>query len=134
MSAEIISERINATPTLKAGSLRFWGDWFGKPYDNCHTISRCTAQDRVLLIEFEDGGKLTVTDPDGLMLGADEFAIHVASSVRWEWLYYGRPQLLENPYFLEYTRRGSNIEAATNVDWYQLNLSPNPSESAVAIL
>ena len=34
-----IADRISAAlPNIKAGSLRIWGEWFGKPYDNFHTI------------------------------------------------------------------------------------------------
>ena len=24
----------------KSGTLRFWGDWFGRPMDNVHTVAK----------------------------------------------------------------------------------------------
>jgi hypothetical protein len=134
VSAETLAAQINAASTLKVGSLRFWGDWFGRPYDNFHRIRRCSARESTLFIEFEDGGKLTVVDPDCLSLSATTFEIRAASSVRWEWHYYGRPQIPENLCFFEYTRRGSEIYATTNVDWYTPTLSPSVDENAVEIL
>src|SRR6185437_6630786 len=93
--AQLIAKRINAAPMLKAGSLRFWGEWFGK-----HKIVSCSAEgNKLLLIEFDDGGTLTVIDPCGPALTATAFAIRDATLVRWEWFYYGRPHTSENLYF-----------------------------------
>ena len=43
VDAEVIAKGINAASTWKAGSLRFWGEWFGKPHDNWHKIVRRSA-------------------------------------------------------------------------------------------
>jgi hypothetical protein len=134
VSAQTMAAQIAAAPALKAGSLRFWGEWFRRPYDNLHRIERCTVRGSTLIIEFDDGGKLSVANPDGLKLSATAFEMREASSVRWEWYYYGRPQTPENLYFFEYIRRGSEIEATTNVDWYAPSLSPTARENAVEIL
>ena len=134
MDAQLIAKRINAAASLKVGSLRFWGEWFGKPNDNCHRVVGCSAESNTLLIEFDDGGKLTVVDPAGLELSTTTFAIRDASSVRWEWFYYGRPQTPENLYFYEHRRRGKTIDATTNVDWYTPGLSPTVTENAVEVL
>jgi hypothetical protein len=134
VDAQLIAKRINAASALKAGSLRFWGDWFGKPHDNWHKIVRCSADGNALRIEFNDGEKLIVVEPEGLELSASTFAIRNAAAVRWEWFYYGRPQTAESLYFYEYKRSGAKIDATTNVDWYNPKLSPNSGENAVEIL
>jgi hypothetical protein len=134
VDAQLIAERINAASALKVGSLRFWGEWFGRPYDAWHKIVRCSADGNTLRLEFHDGGKLTVVDPEDLELSATTFAIRNAAAVRWEWFYYGRPQTAENLYFYEYKRSGAKIDATTNVDWYDAKLSPNAVENAVEIL
>jgi hypothetical protein len=134
VDAQPIAKRINAASALKVGSLRFWGEWFGRPYDAWHKIVRCSADGNTLRLEFHDGGKLTVVDPEDLELSATTFAIRSAAAVRWEWFYYGRPQTAENLYFYEYKRSGAKIDATTNVDWYDPKLSPNPVENAVEIL
>ena len=134
VDAQLIAKRINAASALKAGSLRFWGDWFGKPHDNWHKIVRCSADGNALRIEFNDGEKLIVVEPEGLELSASTFAIRNAAAVRWEWFYYGRPKTPSNLYFLDFVKSATGISATTNVDWYEPNLKPKPSEAAVEIL
>lgn len=119
---------------VKAGSLRFWGEWFGKPYDNYHRIVRCTAADMSLVIEFDEGELLTIRDPEGVTVSADAFSVKDATLVRWEWFYYGRPRSPGNRYFYEYVRDGSKITGSTNVDWYTPLLAPSAAENAVEIL
>ena len=134
MDASSLASRINATKPLKAGSLRFWGEWFGKPYDNYHRIVGCSATGDTLRLDFDEGETLTVLKPIELEASATAFAIHLASNVRWEWFYYGRPKTPANLYFYEFVNRGSTIEARTNVDWYSPNLSPSIHEKAVEVL
>jgi len=38
---EKLADRIKQTlPKVPSVTLRFWGEWFGRPYDNCHTLAR----------------------------------------------------------------------------------------------
>ena len=41
---------------LKSGSLRFWGDWFGRPMDNIHTVvsTEYLAKENKLILHFLD--------------------------------------------------------------------------------
>jgi hypothetical protein len=94
----------------------------------------CHATANSLVLKFDGGEVLTVTEPESLMVGIDVFTIHNAQSVRWEWFYYGRPAVAENLYFYEFSRRGLIIEARTNVDWHQPKLTPSTDENAVEIL
>ena len=134
MDAQTAAALIASRPQLKAGSLRFYGEWFGKPYDNCHRIVGCRTANEALILEFDGGEKLTVKDLDGLNIGPEVFVIRNAATIRWEWFYYGRPQSPENLYFYEFIQSGSTIRATTNVDWYQPNLSPSSDENAIEIL
>jgi len=133
-TAQTTAALINATPALKSGSLRFWGEWFGRPNDNIHRIAHCEAIGNVLVVTFDDGGKLEVTDPDGPTIDANTFQIRGASSVRWQWYYYGRSQTPGNLYYYEFKRSGSEIESTTNVDWYKPTLSPRVKDNACEIL
>jgi len=126
--AQLIAKRINAAPALTSGSLRFWGEGFGK-----HKLVQCSAIGDTLLVEFDDGGTLTVVDPDGLKLSATTLLIRSATSVRWQF-YHGRSRAPENLYFYEYRRSGTTIAASTNVNWYNPHLSPSVAENAVEIL
>ena len=90
--AEACAEQIHrALPKVKAGSLRIWGEWFGPPYDNWHTIKTCDAYGDRLRLDFNQSEKLLVWSPTGLTVDASTFRITGAKRVRWEWYYYGGP-------------------------------------------
>ena len=134
MNVSALASEINALSAVKAGTIRFWGEWFGKPYDNYHKVVRCSAADASLVIEFDEGELLTIRDPEGVNISADVFSVRNATLVRWEWFYYGRAQSTGKRYFYEYVRDGSQITGSTNVDWYQPVLAPSSTENAVEIL
>jgi hypothetical protein len=62
--AELIVQEIqHALPSLKRGTMRFWGQWFGSPYDNIHSIVDCNADGDLLRIVFNEGEMLLVSKP-----------------------------------------------------------------------
>ena len=134
MDTSALARSINTLSAVKAGTLRFWGDWFGKPHDNFHQVVRCSAVDASLVIEFDQGEQLTIHDPEGVTVNSEVFCIKNATLVRWEWFYYGRSRSAENRYFCEYVCDGSKITTSTNIDWYTPTFSPSVAESAVEIL
>lgn len=88
---------------LKAGgSLRFWGEWFGRPYDNFHRPVSAELNGNVLTICFENGERCTVYEPSGIVNEPNDFHIEYASKIVWEWYYYGREKTPENLCRLEY--------------------------------
>jgi hypothetical protein len=132
---EKLAERIQRKlPKIKSGTLRFWGEWFGRPYDNWHQLVRCEVEQNVLRLVFNEQEILSVWAPSGLEVDHSTFRISTADRVRWEWFYYGRPKTPSNLYFLDFVRSATGISATTNVDWYEPNLKPRPSEAAVEIL
>jgi hypothetical protein len=135
MSPESIAKQINAAlPDVKAGSLRMWSEWFGRPYDNFHSIKRCAAVGSTLTVEFDGGETLTVENAEGLTISETAFSIRSASAVRWEWFYYGRSHVADNRYFYQFVRMGSLVEAQSNVDWYSPNFAPSAESNAVELL
>jgi hypothetical protein len=135
MNSDYIANQINeALPNVKAGSLRMWGQWFGKPYDNSHSIKRCFAVGSKLTLGFDGGEALTIENPKELEISTTIFSIRSASAVRWEWFYYGRPQTEGNRYYYQFTRTGSVVNAESNVDWYKPNLLPSADENAAELL
>ena len=115
--------------------MRFWGEFFGRPYDNVHQIvgSRCSNDD-VLVVEFNGQETLTVHTPEDFKIDAETFVIGNAERVIWEWYYYGRATKPENLYREEFTRDGDNIIGVSNVDWYNPNLNPTIEFNAVEII
>ena len=135
MSSQEMSARIQELlPSLKTGSVRMWGVWFGKPYDSIHRIVACSGDDQKLLLEFEGGETLAIWKPEGLDTTLGVFSIKSASKVRWEWDYYGRPKLPENHYFREFVIEGSSILSSTNVDWYAPKFEPSLRQNAAELL
>lgn len=134
--AEQIASRIlNALPNIKCGTLRFWGSWFGRPYDNRHQIVDCEAEGEILLVRFDQSELLSVFSPRDASINEKTFRIDDADRVRWEWFYYGRSKTLENRYFKEFTKQQAGaIVWETSVDWYTPNLKTTSSEAAVEIL
>lgn len=49
------------------GTLRFWGEWFGRPYDNFHKPVNSEFSENMLIIRFENGEKCTVYDPSEIV-------------------------------------------------------------------
>jgi hypothetical protein len=42
-AARVRDAILGALPNVKSGTLRIWGDWFGRPHDNIHRITGATA-------------------------------------------------------------------------------------------
>ena len=121
---EEIAKRIDcALPNVKKGSLRFWGDWFGGPYDNCHTLTRCCIDGERLSLFFNQGETLSIWSPRGLSVNGSKFRIRGARSVRWEW-FYGRAQDPRNLYFTEFKRSGLRIRLRPTSTSTSRSLSP----------
>ena len=123
-----------AIPHVKKGSLRFWGEWFGRPHDNTHTLMRCEVENACLRLFFDQGETLSIWSPSGLSISTSTFKIKTATKVRWEWFYYGRPQISSNLYFMEFERSRAGVTATSNIDFYEPNFSPTIFHSAVEIL
>ena len=134
--AEQIANRIRkALPNIKCGTLRFWGSWFGRPYDNQHRIVDCEGEGEILLVRFDGSELLSVFSPRNVSFNEQTFRIDDAARVRWEWFYYGRSKTPENRYFEEFTKQQAGlIVGETNADWYTPNLKATSSEAAVEIL
>lgn len=123
-----------ALPALKAGSLRLWGEWFGRPYDNIHEVTACDADGDLLRIHFNASELLLVWSPEGHTADDRVFKIQNADRVRWEWFAYGRTKTAENRYFMDFLRQGDQLTASTNVDCYTSDLRPTVQEPAVEIV
>lgn len=135
MSAGQIATVINsALPSLKSGSLRFWGNWFGRPYDNWHRLLRCEANSETVILSFNEGEVLTITNPFEVVIDIDRFSIRAASKVRWEWFWYGLPKTAENRRFQEYVRDGKSIAFNTNSYSGSRDLNLSASANAVEFL
>jgi hypothetical protein len=133
-SARIAEQIKKMLPGVKAGTLRFWGVWFGRPHDNVHTLLECDAIDAVLRMRFNEDEILTLWFPQGLTMDDSTFQISDAERVRWEWFYYGRSRTDENRFFYDFIKTGKSVVASSNVNWSQPKMRTNRSLPAVEIL
>ena len=104
-----------APPDVKKGTLRFFGDWFGRPMDNIHSIVAAEADESRLRLTFNEDETLDIWGPENLDLESDVlFAIGSASRVRWEWFSYGGPKTPDSRYFIEYRHADNAIHRDTD--------------------
>jgi hypothetical protein len=130
IDAERLAERIAVFAAELCGTLRFWGQWFGRPSDNWHQLIDCAADADVLECHFHEDEVLTVWTPRCAVVERRKFVMAGADRVRWEWFYYGRPKLEMNRYFMNFTKTAVGIDTKTNVDWYTPELRPTSEQPA----
>lgn len=121
-------------PNVKVGTLRFWGEWFGRPYDNWHQIVNSTSSSNTLYLHFDEQELLSIWDARNIVVGAQVFRISDAGRVRWEWYRYGKPKTPKNRYFEDFLKSPKGIEWTTNIDRYKPEFHPKASEPAVEIV
>ena len=123
-----------APPRVKHGSLQFFGEWFGRPGDNNHSIVAAEANENRLRLTFDDDETLDVWDPEELELGSDQLlVIRSASRVRWEWCSYGEPKTPENWHYIEYLDGGNAIHRRADRPSSVGPATANPHQPAVTI-
>jgi len=134
-AAERIADEIRRRlPQIKhAGTLTFFGDWFGKPMDNIHTLVGVDAEGDRLVLHFDQRETLEIDDPTTLVADQRTFAMRDASRVCWRWFYYGRPRTPENQYMIEYTKLPSGIDVVDTTDWYEPHHTPDPTAAAIEL-
>lgn len=133
--AQEMARRIDrALPRLKSGSLQFFGEWFGRPGDNNHSVVAAAADENRLLLMFDGDETLVVWDPEELELeSAQLFVIRSASRVRWEWFSYGEPKTADNQHYIEYRNGGNAIHRRADRPASVGPAAANPHQPAVTI-
>ena len=130
-----VADRIRkALPNVKAGTLRFGGVWFGRPYDNLHTLMGRKQTDSALILDFDGSEVLHVFSPSEVTADVAVFKISDASRVRWEWFYYGRPKVESNRCVLEFIRITGGVQIRSSEEQAFPIDRPDASVPAVEIL
>lgn len=109
----------------KSGTLRFWGDWFGRPHDNVHTVVWHELSENRCILRFDGGEVCTVIDPVGILSTPAEFHIADAAEIRWEWHLYGEPQTERSRQAIRYRRTDGGVVVKTGPSQPGSSLSPN---------
>ena len=95
--AYIIAEKINQLiPKIKSGTLRFYGEWFGRPMDNYHQIIKANNQDSLLKIHFDNNEVLYINSPYDFQISEEIFVIKKSKGLIWQRYLYGTEQISSN--------------------------------------
>lgn len=98
----------------KKGTLRFWGDWFGRPYDNYHTVIKSELTKDRCVLYFDCGGICVITHPLDIVSTPQEFYIKYAHQIQWRWNLYGEEKSTQNERMLTYERMSDTVVLKNN--------------------
>jgi hypothetical protein len=116
----------------KSGSIRIWGQWFGRAMDNIHRCIASRATENQLILSFDQGETLTIWNPSEPEIEGATLSFSLAARIRWEWYYYGRSQEPENLLFIEYKKHDGKVIRSSNFN-YPASEPVNPVQPAVQI-
>jgi hypothetical protein len=108
-TSEFAAHTQRLLPDVHSGTLCFWGVWFGRPHDNRHSVVRAEAEGDCLVLHFNDEEILKVWHPQGWRIDAQQFVIHSATRVLWQWYWYGRPHAPANLMSHDFVRQGAEV-------------------------
>ncbi len=94
---------------MPLGTLRFYGDWFGRPYDNCHVAKELTYFNDILSIKFADTYEIKICNPKMIEVQVKSFLVHKADCVTFEYGMYGNPNE-KKIRFIRYVDDGEYIQ------------------------
>jgi hypothetical protein len=86
---EITQKINNLIPKIKYGTLRFYGEWFGRPMDNFHQITKAESKENLLIVHFSKKEILSIISPEEFKISEKEFIIKKSKGLIWQWYYYG---------------------------------------------
>lgn len=95
----------------KKGSLCFWGEWFGRPYDNIHVVEKCIYDEElnILTLLFKQHEECIIINPSGIINTDETFQIDKADHIIWKWYVYGKPITKENIRQIEYKNTNEGL-------------------------
>lgn len=95
---------------LHSGTMRFWGDWFGRPMDNIHRATHAIYDEKtdILTMIFDDEEECIIYSPVGITSTEKTFYIEDAKVVIWSWYYYGREHTEQNRFQIKYAKESAD--------------------------
>ena len=109
------------------GTIRFWGEWFGRPLDNVHTVTNATFDEdkKTLEINFESGEKCLIISPEHLESTPTSFSVKDAKEIIFTWYYYGKPHTPDYLLKLQYLKEKNGTITTIKEDSYHHFVSSN---------
>ena len=123
-----MSEAIEKLPSdNQGGSLAFFGSWFGQIPDNLHTLISINIEKNTLILGFNMGETLEISDPSNIEIMDDALINWNASSVGWYWNSYGETPSQKNRYHYKFRRLEDEVFTNTN---HEYSMIPKKDEPA----
>ncbi len=99
-------EQLDQLAISHSGTMRFWGEWFGRPMDNYHTVVHVHFDKvaEILTLTFDNDETCIIYHPKGVVSTPHEFYVEDASRVVWKHYYYGREHTVNNLRSIEYEK------------------------------
>jgi hypothetical protein len=100
-------------PAVKSGTLRLWGQSFGRPGEDRHTLIGCAATEDCLRLQFAGDEVLALWNPIDVRIDASQFRVGSATAMRYT--YYGnREKLPGNIRYRDYAFHNGLVIFRTN--------------------
>jgi len=131
-----IVELIRTNDNLfKGGTIRIFGDWFGKEHDNIQTIKSAefNKETHTLIILFDNKVTLEIENPKHIFEVSAFLKIIKADRIKLKWYRNYGEKWTANPYQIIYNCTNKKIETETNVDYYKPYLDVSLSAPALMI-
>lgn len=97
---------INLIEALKNRiSICIWGEWLGgRIGENTYLLVKEERKsDNIVVLYFDNNEKCIIINPRKMIWKGKVLSVKSADKVIWEFYYYGRPQIAENLFTLEYS-------------------------------
>lgn len=105
LKAEKLCKTISSLEVKPVGTLRFYGKWFGRPYDNFHKVLESNFNEEILHFKFDAGEQLKIWNPNKIVFNGKELIIKESSCVEFIRYPYGESQTEENLIIDRYSNR-----------------------------
>lgn len=104
----------------KGGTIVFLGEIFGGRFrENYHFLVDASydQKSKTFLLRFNNMETCQIYNPINIVSDEKSFSVEDASFIKWNWYYYGRPQIPENSTTIEYEKINSLlvIEKSTDI-------------------
>jgi hypothetical protein len=134
LKAEELSERITNLNVKPGGTLRFYGKWFGRPYDNYHRILECSFYNGILTFKFDADEQLKIWNPNKIVFNDKELIIKESSRIEFIRYSYGEPQTKENSIIDSYSNgQISNTSIKSGKVYYNLIELNHPAVELISL-
>jgi hypothetical protein len=134
--AEVAATELRAViGSVKRGTLRMFGDWFGRPMDNIHCVLSAVADGDELVVDFDGNEQLRILSPADWEFDEHTFRVQHAHRVVWRWFSYGHIQTPANLFTIEHwIDDDGNLHASSDVDWCKPTFTPSAADPAAELL